>query len=161
MKRFGGVHMEEQRILQEDVVIALPDGFFEMTEADFKEKNILLRPEHMLTNGKEVYIIAETKARGEGDFIDNLKSIYTVTERITPGFYGLGMAKKEINGIEMGVIQYKSNTVVDNSYNIMMICNIKNKQIMVSGHCVWGDYEKWRPVFINMFETVEERGNEA
>ena len=127
--------MGEQKIIGESIVIKLPDGFFKITEAALKEKNILVKPEYMFVNQDEVYIMIETKEKGNGDFIENLKKVYTITERITPGFIGLGMAKKTVNGIEMGAIQYKSNTVTDNLYNNMMICNIHDKQIMINGHC--------------------------
>jgi hypothetical protein len=148
--------MGEVLTFKENIVIDLPDGFYKMTEEDLKEKNFLIKPEYIFTNKENAYIILEIKEKEKGEFLDNLKKTYAVMERITPGFKGLGMAKKMINDIEVGAIQYKSNTVTDELYNIMMICQVKDTQLMVSGHCVWGEYAKWKPLFFKMSETIRE-----
>jgi len=141
---------------KENITIDLLDGFQKMTEDDFKEKNFLTRPEYIFTNKENVYIILEAKERKKRNFPENLKKTYAVIKRITPGFKGLGIARKTINDIEVGALQYKSNTVTDELYNIMMICHVKNTQLMVSGHCLWGDYGKWKPLFFEMIETIRE-----
>lgn len=142
------------RIDTETYEIHLPEGFSQMSQEELKVKKILMPDSLVYTNGEDIYITVSTAVAEEEISDENLKRMYAVLSRVTPGFVGLGAAKKMVNGFMMGAFQYKSNGLVNDLYNTTMLFVVSGKQVTVTGHCDWEVSEKWKPVFFNIAESV-------
>ncbi|WP_312091503.1 hypothetical protein [Aminipila sp.] len=114
------------------------NAYFKITDEDV-ELNFILMDE-------------EFKSQDMAEIIQNL---YNIFSRLVPGFTKIEVLRSKINGIEAAAIQYKSNALTYDLYNMYVIYNSPGKKFAVNAHCKYDESEKWQSIFFQIAESVK------
>lgn len=85
------------------------------------------------------------------EFIEQQRKVFC---RIIPGYIEFGRGTKMINSLNVGCIQYKSNAIDQDLYNIFF--SLKHKVEIYCGVLVtpYDFHEIWTSIFLNCIETL-------
>jgi len=75
--------------------------------------------------------------------------------RLTPGYHEYGAKSKVIDGHTIACLNYKSNSLDDDLYNIYFLFTQRNKLVQGSFSCLLADQVEWNLVFLMCLNTLK------
>ena len=146
--------MKEVVFLDGKIQISIPEELKKLSEQEMKEQQIDGIVQSAFSSDTGVMISVHFADKSTDSLEEMLQKTYYTISTFTPGFQGFGAAKREQNGILLGVIQYKSNMIVKELYNSMMICYVEDRMVIISAHCDWAEFNTWKDVFFEVYESI-------
>lgn len=142
--------------------LSIPDFFQRQGDEEMRnvlpnaiaEKGILF-----LNEKKDVALMVNLADTSPKDFEDDttkwLQEQSGKIARLTPGFEGYGIRKKEINGTVVGSMNYKSNAATFDLYNIWFAFAMADKQFIGTLSAPYTEHEAWTQVFFLIIDTLQ------
>ena len=157
-----GVYMDgeirdfERQDILNTISVMLPKDFIMMPEDYAQIKYTSFRPQHLITDKKMNVNI------GFSLFPNNLKNknVQRVAEQIREVLdseeagLNFGMCKK-LENLEAWWFDFRSHSMDSDVYNILLVIIVNHKILKVVGNCKIQDELDWKPVFLQIFESIE------
>lgn len=151
--------MKTIKLFDEKLQIDIPTGFKDAS-SDYIRKHYGngVQPQVVKVEEKEgvtISISYLTEEIEESNLLKEIKKYGVLYYRILPGFEQFGVAEKEINGHRYVSMQYKSFALARDLYNFMVMGSLERHMLLMQFHCTYREYEKWRPVFLEITESLK------
>lgn len=146
----GDVTLEERNLLEDRVSILVPDNFAPMTEELMALKYPSEgRPSLVLTNETGGINLAfnHTASRATQNDMESYKSYLEKTfKRTYSGSDWKGSGVKEINGRKFGYLEFVSQAIDTEIYNLMFFTDLDGKLLICSFNCTKKNIKQWEPI---------------
>lgn len=141
--------------------IKIPGGFFSADEETkaavfWSQKRppvILLTPDRKA--GITFQILKCGMKNGRDGLAECRKTVQRILERVDDRtvFYDMGDARRD--GMVLW-LEYKSFASDETIYNILSLFEASGRIVMGTFYCIFEDYDKWKPMILDMFSTIRE-----
>lgn len=155
--------MKNVKIFDEKLQIAIPTGFKDASSA-YIERHYGhgVQPQIVKVREKDGVTMSVSRIRQEvkeEDLLKELQRYDVLYHRGLPGYEQFGIAEKEIHGHRYASMQYKCFALARDLYNFMVMGSLEGMMLLLQFHCTYGEYETWRPVFLEITESLEILSN--
>lgn len=151
--------MKSIKLFDEKLQISIPTGFKDAS-SDYIKKHYGygMQPQIVKVKEKEgvtISIFYLKEKVGENNLLNEVKRYEILYHRVLPGFEQFGIRHKEIHGHTYVSMQYKSFALERDLYNFMVMGSLEGHMLLVQFHCTYKEYEKWRPIFLEVTDSLE------
>lgn len=137
----------------------LPETYSEATAEDMKKLPILSsKMDHVFISdhGKSFVTVNCNGEELKPEEIENrIQYYYNIYRRISPGFEATDIMRKDKNGFSACAFYFKSTTLTDDWYNLIVITQIDNKETLLTMHCCMDMLFKENTTFMNLVTSFE------
>ena len=139
--------------------INLPDFFVDM---HFDDKNTGTIPGIIKTNEtKDIFFTFDKVSE-----ILNINTVQKVLDqqrrvvsRLAPGYKEFGYGTKQINNNIIACLEYKSNAVYKDLYNVFYMISLENEMVVGTFTCPYVILSMWRPIFLACIDSIHTYKN--
>lgn len=161
----GEIKIFERQDVLGVITIMMPTDFFEMPTAyaqikypsSFRPDFILTHPSMSMTLCFNLFLSNLVETSSE-EFATQMKEIL-LTEAV-------GLNFSEIQQIEVDKehgywFEFRSHGMDEDIYNMMLVIKIKNHILQVIFNCPLSEQLNWKPVVLQIWESIEEKEEDA
>lgn len=160
VKIYGKLYKFERRIFEKnDISMMVPEEFTTMSEETAKMKYPSeYRPNSILTDNTGTINILFQFMEGDVDsstIKDFRNQVFGLMKHVNPGIKEREIGEIEINDNVIAYVEFSNNAIGGKLYNLMFYMSINGKPLMGSINCLTKDMKYWRPVAIEMMQSIE------
>lgn len=160
VKIYGKMYQFERRIFEENgISMMVPEEFTAMSEETARLKYPSEhRPDTILTDNTETVNILFQFMEGEVEsstIKDFRNQVFGLMKYVNPGIKEREIGEIDIEGNTIAYVEFSNNAIGGKLYNLMFYMSINGKPLMGSINCLTKDVKYWRPVAIEMMQSIE------
>lgn len=89
-----------------------------------------------------------------------LQKLKNTINEVYPATMFFEEEQKEVNNTSVAYMDFKSFSLGGPIYNVMFVSKISNRLLVGTFNCPFTDWEQWRPVVVEMLETIQDSSQE-
>lgn len=156
---------EETEFLDGNLKMYIPDNFIDMSENARKFKYPSEnRPEIIKCNddGTIAITLKVIDSPLDEENVENLKNMMKfINQRLNPANIFFDDGIENVDDKNIGYFDYKSSALDDFLYNFIFLCEYKDKTLMGTFCCSYGEHKQWKEDIINqIINTIKFKKEE-
>ena len=152
------LHFERRLFPENAVSIMLPEKFVPMSDETVRIKYPSEhRPDTILTDetGTINFLLQYMDGNVDDTTIDTFRNqIFGLMKYANPGIKEREIGEVDIEKIHIAYVEFSNNAIGGKLYNLMFYLNVNGKPLMGSFNCLTKDMKYWRPVAVEMMQSI-------